>query len=122
MVPTVPTRASIVVLSLLALLLSQAALAEAKTRPIKYCGHWGWIDELEDVGWTYNRDEISGAGTFNVRTTGRDCSAARRLARNGVPGKSYRGWDCQYVSRRHEFSSTRCTRPSGTVVRFVTAS
>jgi hypothetical protein len=102
-------------------------IASAASKPVTYCGHYGWIDELEDTGWTYDIDEISGAGIFHVKAVKIDCTTARRTSRNAYAKDpratrwSYRGWKCRYNRQAYEFASIRCARRSGKIVRWVTA-
>jgi hypothetical protein len=104
-----------------------AAATAATSKPVTHCGHYGWIDELEDVGWTYDISDISGAGIFHVKAVKTDCTIARRVSRNAYAKNpraqrwSYRGWKCRYNRQGYEFASIRCARRSGKIVRWATA-
>jgi hypothetical protein len=126
-----PRRWRLILLTAVLVLVSlgSGAISEAGARlpPLRECGHHGWIEAENRVGWTYELHDIVGAGMFNVTSRMTGCHAARRVAlralraTDGFETWNWNRWHCRFVRQRYEWSKIRCQAARGRTVQWVTA-
>lgn len=98
---------------LAALVLGVLAASPPASAEVVECGHYDYGGDF----WTYDRDDIEGAGIFNV--VGRDvsCSTARRISRRAFSSNPdnrkrwrYGRWSCRWRATGYESANSRCER------------
>jgi hypothetical protein len=112
---------------LLALMGWATSAAARSSSPLRECGHHGWIEATGRVGWTYDIQDVTGAGMFNVTARVAGCPTARRVALRALSSSEgyddwyWNGWRCRFVKQRYEWSKIRCSTVRGRTVQWVTA-
>jgi hypothetical protein len=100
--------------------------ASASAAPVRDCGNYGHPEGDMGERPVFTREDIVGAGVFDIRTRVAPCGTARRMVRRFWNGR----WgDCDPGCRRGRFRcrnrrvgdevwTMRCTAAGGRVVRF----
>ena len=116
---------------LIAAVLAVAAFASAggsaSAAPLTDCGNYGYPEGDPGGKPVFTKEDIVGAGVYDIRTRAVRCRTARRMVRrfwNGRWGRCdptcRRGrFRCRDRQTGDEVSLMRCTAPGGRVVRFV---